>query len=105
MRTKGALPDDPLIHAAVLAYSSDYSLLEAVLRRHGLVWPDARLRIASLDHAMWFHRQARADDWVLYAQQSPSAQSGRGLAIGRMFGRDGTMIATVAQEGMIRVKE
>jgi len=105
MRTKGALPDDPLIHAAVLAYSSDYSLLEPVLRRHGLVWPDARLRIASLDHAMWFHRQARADDWVLYAQQSPSAQSGRGLAIGRMFGRDGTMIATVAQEGMIRVKE
>ena len=75
------------------------------MARYGRTLFDNRMAPASLDHAMWFHRQARADDWVLYAQQSPSAQSGRGLAIGRMFGRDGTMIATVAQEGMIRVKE
>ena len=105
MRAVGELPDDPLIHDAVLAYASDYSLLESVLRRHGRAWSDTRLRAASLDHAMWFHRPARADDWILYAQQSPSAQSGRGLAIGRMFSADGSLLATVAQEGMLRLKD
>jgi acyl-CoA thioesterase II len=105
MRAVERLPDDPLLHAAVLAYASDYSLLEPVLRRHGLVWTDPRLRVASLDHSMWFHRDARADDWVLYAQESPSAISGRGLAIGSMFSRDGLLVATTAQEGMIRVKQ
>jgi acyl-CoA thioesterase II len=105
MKTVGPLSDDPLVHAAVLAYASDYTLLEAVLRRHGLAWSDPRIRAASLDHAMWFHRPASVDDWVLYAQQSPSAQGGRGLGIGRMFSADGTLVATVAQEGMLRVKE
>jgi len=105
MRAIDRLPDDPLLHAAVLAYSSDYSLLEPVLRRHGLVWTDPRLRVASLDHSMWFHRDARADDWLLYAQQSPSAVSGRGLSFGEMYTRDGTLVATTAQEGMVRVKE
>jgi acyl-CoA thioesterase-2 len=105
MRAIGELPDDPLIHDAVLAYASDYSLLDAVLRRHGRAWSHAGLRVASLDHAMWFHRPARADDWILYAQQSPSAQGGRGLAIGRMFTADGTLVATVAQEGMMRLKD
>jgi acyl-CoA thioesterase-2 len=105
MRAIDRLPDDPLLHAAVLAYSSDYSLLEPVLRRHGLVWTDPRLRVASLDHSMWFHRDARADEWLLYAQQSPSAISGRGLAIGEMYTQDGTLVATTAQEGMVRVKE
>jgi acyl-CoA thioesterase-2 len=105
MRAVGRLPEDPLLHAAVLAYSSDYSLLEPVLRRHGLVWSDPRLRVASLDHSMWFHRDVRADDWLLYAQQSPSAISGRGLSIGHIFGQDGTLVATAAQEGMVRVKE
>ena len=105
MRAVDHLPDDSLLHAAVLAYASDYSLLEPVLRRHGLVWTDPRLRVASLDHSMWFHRDARADDWVLYAQESPSAISGRGLAIGHMFSRDGVLVATTAQEGMIRVKQ
>ena len=71
LKAVGALPDDPLVHAAVLAYASDYTLLEAVLRRHGLTWTDRRLRPASLDHAMWFHRPVRADDWMLYAQESP----------------------------------
>jgi acyl-CoA thioesterase II len=105
MRTLGPLPDDPLVHAAVLAYGSDYTLLEPVLRRHGLTWSDRRLRAASLDHAMWFHRPARVDDWILYVQDSPSASGGRGLAIGRMFSHDGILVATVAQEGMVRVKE
>jgi acyl-CoA thioesterase-2 len=105
LKAVGRLPDDPLIHAAVLAYASDYTLLEPVLRRHGLAWTDRRLRPASLDHAMWFHRPARVDDWILYAQESPSASGGRGLGIGRMFAADGTLVATVAQEGMVRIKE
>jgi acyl-CoA thioesterase-2 len=105
MRAVERLPDDPLLHAAVLAYSSDYSLLEPVLRRHGLVWSDRRLRVASLDHSMWFHRDVRVDDWLLYAQQSPSDESGRGLSIGEIFSQDGTLVATTAQEGMVRVKE
>ena len=105
LRTMGPLPDDPLLHAAVLAYSSDYSLLEPVLRRHGLAWSDQRLRPASLDHAMWFHRRGRADEWILYTQSSPSASGGRGLCAGRMFATDGTLLASVAQEGMKRVKE
>ena len=105
LRAIGELPDDDLTHKAVLAYSSDYSLLEPVLRRHGLSWADRRLRPASLDHAMWFHRRARADEWILYTQSSPSASGGRGLCAGRMFAHDGRLVATVAQEGMIRVKE
>jgi acyl-CoA thioesterase-2 len=104
MRAIGALPDDPLIHAAVLAYASDYSLLEPVMRRHGLVWGDRRLRVASLDHSMWFHRPARSDEWVLYSQASPSASSDRGLGIGHMF-QDGVLVATTAQEGMVRIKQ
>ncbi|KGN39191.1 acyl-CoA thioesterase [Knoellia subterranea] len=104
-RAVGTLPEDPLIHAAVLAYASDYALLEPVLRRHGRQWIGGGLNVASLDHAMWFHRPARADDWWLYAQQSPSAQGGRGLGIGRMFTQDGTLVATVAQEGMLRVRD
>lgn len=104
-RAVAALPDDPLIHCAVLAYMSDYALLEPVLRRHGRQWIGGGLNVASLDHAMWFHRPARADDWVLYAQQSPSAQGGRGLGLGRMFTADGTLVVSVAQEGMVRVRE
>ena len=105
MRAIGELPDDPLVHEAVLAYASDYSLLESILRRHGKDWRTPGLRVASLDHAMWFHRPARADQWLLYAQHSPSAQGGRGLGIGRMFGADGTLVATVAQEGMLRLPD
>lgn len=104
MRTIARLPDDPLIHAAVLAFASDYTLLEGALRRHGLGWTDPRLRVASLDHAMWFHRPGRADEWLLYAEHSPSAQGGRGLGRGRMYTRDGLLVASVAQEGMVRVK-
>jgi acyl-CoA thioesterase-2 len=105
LRAIGTMPDDPMINAAVLAYCSDYSLLEPVLRKHGLAWSDRRLRVASLDHAMWFHRPGRADDWILYTQSSPSASGGRGLAAARMFSSDGVLLATVAQEGMMRLKE
>jgi len=105
LKAVGRLSDDPLLHAAVLAYASDYSLLEPVIRRHGIAWSDPRLRPASLDHAMWFHRPARADEWILYTEESPSAQGGRGLATGRMFAADGRLVATVAQEGMVRLKE
>ncbi|MBW3086530.1 Acyl-CoA thioesterase 2 [Austwickia sp. TVS 96-490-7B] len=104
MRAIGSLPDDPLIHAAVLAYASDYTILEGALRRHGLSWADERLRAASLDHAMWFHRPVRADEWILYAEESASASGGRALGAGRMFSRDGVMVASVAQEGMLRLK-
>jgi acyl-CoA thioesterase-2 len=104
MKTYGSLPDDPLLHAAVLAYASDYSILESALRAHGLAWGDPRLRPASLDHAMWFHRPVPADDWILYATESPSAHGGRGLGIGRMFTAEGVHAATVGQEGMIRIK-
>ncbi len=105
LRAIGKMPDDPLVNAAMLAYCSDYSLLEPVLRRHGIAWSDRRLRAASLDHAMWFHRPGRADEWTLFTQSSPSASGGRGLAAGRMFNADGLLLATVAQEGMLRFKE
>lgn len=99
------LPDDPNIHRAALAYVSDYTMLEPILRRHGKSWLEAGLTMASLDHAMWWHRFARADEWILYVQTSPNASSARGLGLGRMFTRDGALIATTAQEGMIRLPE
>ena len=104
MRTVGPLPDDsPLLHRAVLGYASDLTLLESVLRRHGMTWAAPGLRAASLDHAMWWHRPARADEWLLYVQASPSASGARGLGVGRIFTRDGVLVATVAQEGMLRL--
>jgi len=102
MRTVAPMPDDPLLHRAVLGYASDYTLLESVLRRHGATWAMPGLKAASLDHAMWWHRPARADEWLLYAQASPSASGARGLCTGRIFSRDGRLVATVAQEGMLR---
>ena len=106
MRCLDRLPDNPTVHRAALAWASDYTILEPVYRRHGIPWAIVPgLKTASLDHAMWFHRDGRADEWVLYVQESPSAQGGRGLGLGRMFSRDGTLIATVAQEGMIRLPE
>jgi acyl-CoA thioesterase-2 len=91
MRAVGDLPDDPALHAAVLAYASDYSLLEPVLRAHGRSWSDPTLKAASLDHAMWWHRPARADEWLLYVHESPSAQGARGLGLGRLYTRDGML--------------
>ena len=105
LRTPAELPDAPLLHAAVLAFASDYSLLESVLRRHGAAWATPGLKVASLDHAMWFHRPARADDWLLYTHRSPSASSARGLVQGSMFDRSGHLVATVTQEGMVRIPQ
>ena len=102
-KTVGALPDDPLLHASVLAYASDYSLLHPTLRAHGIPMATPGLKIASLDHAMWFHRPARADQWLLYAQSAPSSQSGRGLGLGRIYDESGRLVATTAQEGMVRI--
>jgi acyl-CoA thioesterase-2 len=104
-KANGAMPDDQLLHRAAIAYASDYSILEPIFRRHALTWAHKGLSEASLDHAMWFHRDARADEWLLYVTESPSAQGGRGLATGRIFTREGVLVATVAQEGMIRIPE
>jgi acyl-CoA thioesterase-2 len=105
LRTPAPMPDDPLMHRAVLGYASDYTLLEPVLRRHGVTWATPGLKAASLDHAMWWHRDVRVDEWLLYVQASPSASGARGLGTGRIFSRDGRLVATVAQEGMLRVPE
>ncbi|GAB1646086.1 acyl-CoA thioesterase [Krasilnikovia sp. MM14-A1259] len=102
MRIDGALPDDPLIHACALTYASDLSLLDSVLSVHGEVWGPGGVIGASLDHALWLHRPFRADEWFLYDQTSPSAGGGRGLAVGRMFTRDGRHIASAVQEGLLR---
>ena len=102
MRARGQLPDDPLIHVCAVAYASDMSLLDSVLLAHGLTWDAEGLTAASLDHAMWFHGPFRADEWLLYAQESPAASGARGLAQGRIFRRDGRLIASVVQEGLIR---
>lgn len=103
MRADGKLPDDDLLHVCVVAYASDLTLLDAVLARHGVYWGMDKVLGASLDHAMWFHRPFRADEWFLYDCASPSASGARGLATGRIFTRDGTLVATVVQEGLLRV--
>lgn len=104
-RTTRALPDDENLHRAALAYASDYTILEPIMRRHGITWATPGLKMASLDHAMWWHRFARVDEWLLYVQESPSAQGGRGLSLGRIFTREGLLVASVAQEGMVRLPE
>jgi acyl-CoA thioesterase-2 len=102
MRAAARMPDDPLMHIALMAFASDYNLLEPVLRRHGLSWAEPGMRTASLDHAMWFHRPVRMDEWVLYVQESPSASGARGLGTGRIYRADGVLVASTAQEGMMR---
>lgn len=103
LKTIDRMPDDPALHRAALAFASDYSILEPIFRRHGIAWISPGLKAASLDHAMWFHRFARVDEWLLYLQESPNATGGRGLAQGRIYSRDGRLIASVAQEGMVRM--
>ncbi|KQX07131.1 MULTISPECIES: acyl-CoA thioesterase [unclassified Leifsonia] len=105
MKAAGTLPDDDRLHRAALAYATDYSILESPMRRHGVPWAMRGLRVASLDHAMWWHRPGRVDEWMLYVQDSPSASGGRGLARGSIFSADGVLLASVAQEGMIRVPD
>ena len=102
IRATGRLPDDPAIHQCVLAYASDMTLLDSALIAHGRTVFERSIQAASLDHALWFHRPFRADDWLLYAQDSPSASGARGFSRGLIFGRDGTLVASVAQEGLVR---
>jgi acyl-CoA thioesterase-2 len=103
-RADGTLPDDPLLQVCLLAYLSDMTLLNSVLINHGLAAGIDRLQMASLDHAMWFHRPLRVDDWVLYDTESPSASGARGLGTGHFFGADGRLLATVVQEGLVRLR-
>jgi len=101
-RANGALPDDALLHSCIVAYASDLTLLDTAVMAHARSWDDDRFMIASLDHAMWFHRPLKADEWLLYHQKSPSAQGARGLAEGFIFRHDGALAVTVMQEGLIR---
>ncbi len=105
MRAAGRLPDDPLLHVCVLTFASDLTLLDSVLSQHGIAMGLDAVSMASLDHAMWFQRSFRADEWFLYVTRSPAASGGRGLATGRFFAQDGAHLASVVQEGMIRVRE
>ena len=102
IRTTGPLPDDPAIHQCVLAYASDWTLLDTALVPHGRSLFEREFMAASLDHALWFHRKFRADDWLLYAQDSPNLAGARGFSRGLIFARDGTLVASVAQEGLLR---
>jgi acyl-CoA thioesterase-2 len=104
IRATGPLPDAAAIHQCVLAYASDLTLLDAALVPHGRTVFEKGIMAASLDHALWFHRPFRADDWLLYAQESPNASGARGFARGLIFSRNGTLVASVAQEGLIREK-
>jgi acyl-CoA thioesterase-2 len=103
LKASGRLADEQWLHAAVLAYASDLTLLSASVVPHGTYIGDPNLQPASLDHAMWFHRPFRADDWLLYDQVSPSASGARGFATGRIFTQDGRLVASVVQEGLVRV--
>ncbi len=104
IRTTGPVPADRRIQTAVLAYLSDMTLLDTSTFAHGRAIFDRDIQAASLDHAMWFHRPCALDDWILYAQDSPSTQGARGFTRGSLFARDGTLIASVAQEGLIRLR-
>jgi acyl-CoA thioesterase-2 len=104
MRADGTLPDDPLVHVCVLTYASDMTLLDSVLVRHGLAPGLDDISMASLDHAMWFERPFRADEWLLYSTRSPSASGGRALATGRFYTQGGQQVCSVVQEGMIRLR-
>lgn len=102
LKAAGAVPDDAILNRCVLTYASDLTLLGVSLVPHGLIIGSPLVQLASLDHSMWFHRPFRADEWMLYDQHSPSTSGGRGFALGRVFRRDGRLIASVAQEGLVR---
>ncbi|KAA2313132.1 acyl-CoA thioesterase II [Pseudooceanicola sediminis] len=105
IRTRFPLADDPILHRAALAYTSDLGLLQAALTVHGRSWIDPGAKVASLDHALWLHGDFRMDDWLLYAMNSPWAGNSRGMTFGKIFTRDGRLVASVAQEGMLRVED
>ena len=103
LRADGHLPDDPVLHACVVTYASDMTLLDTSVLPFGLAWDSPGMNMASLDHAMWFHRPFRADEWLLYDQHALSTTSARGLAGGSIFTRDGRLVVSVVQEGLIRI--
>lgn len=101
-KASGPLPDDPALHAYLLAYASDFDFLTTSTRPHGVSWLTPGMQTASLDHSMWFHRPFRMDEWLLYAVESPSASGARGLVRGQFFDREGRLVVSTAQEGLIR---
>jgi acyl-CoA thioesterase-2 len=103
-RANGALPEDPQVHKYVLAYASDFNLLTTAMQPHGTTFVSPKLQLASLDHALWFHGDLRVNEWLLYTMDSPWAGNSRGLARGRIFTRDGRLVASVTQEGLIRLR-
>ena len=105
MRAVAPIGDDARMHQVILAYASDMNLLSTAMRPHGVVWQTPGLQSASLDHAMWFHKASNFNDWHLYTQDSPSASGGRGFVRGAIYGQDGTLVASVAQEGLMRLKK
>ncbi|MBO1902885.1 acyl-CoA thioesterase II [Leucobacter weissii] len=105
LRSRDTFEGNQLQHSAALAFASDYMLVEPILRRHGIPWATPGLRAASLDHAMWFHHPFRVDDWLLYSLETPTSQGGRGLTFGRFHDRSGRLVASVAQEAMVRRPE
>jgi acyl-CoA thioesterase-2 len=102
MKVQEKLPDDRFLHQCVLTYATDISLLDNILRPHGRLGKRGPMMVASVDHAVWFHRPLRVDEWLLYAQESPAAFGARGFARGTLYTRDGVLVASVAQEGLMR---
>lgn len=102
IKADGELPDDPLLHACVITYASDMSLLDSVLAPHSIRWDNGQFMVASLDHCMWFHRNARADEWLLFDMDSPIAHGGRGMARGFLFNQAGQLMTSMVQEGLTR---
>jgi acyl-CoA thioesterase-2 len=105
VRGVGNVNDDPALHRALLAYVSDFAFITTALLPHGVSGFNRKMQVASLDHVMWFHKTPRVDDWLLYVMESPAAQGARGLVRGSLFARDGTLVATTAQEGLMRLRE
>jgi acyl-CoA thioesterase-2 len=103
IKSRAALPDDPVLHSAIATFASDLTLVGTILRRHGMSAWGRSFFAASLDHCIWFHRPFRLDEWIFYDQSSPAAYGARGLSQGRMFTRDGVLVASIAQEGLMRL--
>lgn len=105
MKAQSKLPDDPLLHMCILAFASDFALMSTAMLPHGVSYMQNNMQAASLDHAMWFHRDFRIDEWLLYDMDGPNASASRGMNFGRIFTQEGRLVATVAQEGLMRLRE
>lgn len=105
MRAQNRMPDDPFLHQCILAFASDFALMGTAMLPHGVSFMQNNMQAASLDHAMWFHRDFRIDEWLLYDMDAPNATASRGINFGRIFAQDGRLVATVAQEGLMRLRE